>query len=293
MRAVPFAFAALLLVPACGDDAAISPGVTTTTTLAAEPDSTAEPTRTSEPTVVSPWPEALGDETRRWTVRVVGRIPHDPAAFTQGLELLDGAIIEGTGRRGESELRRIDLASGEVLDRIPLPAELFGEGLTVSGDEIVQLTWQAGRALRYDAATLEPTGEGTYVGEGWGACAGTTGFWTSDGTAALVRRDPQTFTPVDSVTVELDDEPVARLNELECIGEHVVANVWKSDTIVVIDPGSGRVSATIDASALRTEVAPTDEQAVLNGIADLGDGRLLLTGKLWPTSFLVEVTPLP
>lgn len=289
MRAAPLALAALLLIPACGAGPTTEPDAAPTTTT--RPATSTSTTQTQQAT--APWPETFGEVTRRWTVRIVDRLPHDPTAFTQGLELLDGTILEGTGRRGESELRRLDADTGEVLDRVALPAELFGEGLTVSGGEIVQLTWQAGRALRYDATTLEPVGEFTYTGEGWGACAGATGFWTSDGTATLVRRDPQTFTPLETVEVTIDDEPVERLNELECIGEHVVANVWKSDTILVIDPASGRVSATIDASALRTEVAPTDEQAVLNGIADLGDGRLMLTGKLWPTSFLVEVTPLP
>lgn len=245
----------------------------------------------STSTSTSPWPTDPGSGHQEWTVRVIERIPHDPTAYTQGLETTGEVLLEGTGRRGDSELRRLDPATGVTLDAQRLDAELFGEGLTVSGDEIVQLTWEAGRALRYDLASLQPVGEFAYTGEGWGICAGADDLFMTDGSAVLQRRDPATFELLGSVTVRRDGVAIDDLNELECIGDHVAANVWKSDRIVVIDPSNGDVVATIDASALADEIAPTDAQAVLNGIADPGDGTLLLTGKLWPTLFVVVVEP--
>ncbi|MEZ5243496.1 MAG: glutaminyl-peptide cyclotransferase [Acidimicrobiales bacterium] len=283
--AVLFVIGLAVTASACGDDIPIAEDTPTTAT--AEPTAGAPPTPPSDSR--SPWPTELDSTHQRWTIRVVERLPHDPTAFTQGLELLDRGLLESTGRRGESSLRLVDPDAGTVIEQVALDPALFGEGLTVSGDEIIQLTWEAGRALRYDTASLEPTGEFTYDGEGWGICAADAGLWMSNGTAQLTRRDPDTFASLETVTVRQDGTPVDDLNELECIGDHVVANVWKSDEILVIEPGTGAVVATIDASALAAEVEPDDDQAVLNGIADLDDGTLLLGGKLWPTLFVVEV----
>ena len=284
MRA-PFALVLglALLAGACGSTG--SPRADTQATV------TPSGTDPAGSAATSPWPTDLGGGHQEWTVRVIERLPHDPAAYTQGLESAGDGLLEGTGGRGESELRRLDPATGETLAVQRLDAELFGEGLTVSGEEVVQLTWEAGRALRYDLATLQPVGEFTYTGEGWGICAGAAELWMSDGSAVLQRRDPATFELLGSVTVRRDGVAIDDLNELECIGDHVAANIWKSDEIVVIDPSNGAVVATIDASALAAEIAPTDAQAVLNGIADPGDGTLLLTGKLWPTLFVVVVAP--
>lgn len=237
----------------------------------------------------SPWPAPLDGTHRDWTVRVVDRLPHDTEAFTQGLELTDVGLLESTGRRGRSTLRLLDLETGAELGRTALDPDLFGEGLTVWEGEVIQLTWEAGRALRYDATSLAPIGEHAYDGEGWGICATASEIWMSDGTPVLTRRDPTTFAPLDIVEVRRDGVLVDDLNELECIGDHVVANVWKSDEIIVIDPLTGAVVATIDATGLVAEIGAADAEAVLNGIADLGDGTLLLGGKLWPTLFVVEV----
>jgi glutamine cyclotransferase len=285
----PFAFLLgfALVVGACGEavpETAVARSTTATPT-------TATPTTATPRPETLPWPSSLSAEHQEWTTRVVARIPHDPAAYTQGLEMTEHGLLESTGRRGESTLRRIDAASGSVTERRDLEPTLFGEGLTVSDDEIIQLTWEAGQALRYDATTLEPIGVHSYAGEGWGICAGPTDLWMSDGSADLQRRDPASFELLDSVTVRRDGSAVDDLNELECIGDHVVANVWKSDDIVVIEPASGAVVATIDAHVLAAEIGTVDEQAVLNGIADRGDGTLLLGGKLWPTLFVVVVEP--
>lgn len=238
----------------------------------------------------SPWPTTLDGTHQDWTVRVVDRLPHDTDAFTQGLEMTELGLLESTGLRGRSALRLLDPGSGAEMTRTELDPDLFGEGLTVWEDEVIQLTWQAGRALRYETTSLAPIGEHAYDGEGWGICATASEIWMSNGTPVLTRRDPTTFAPLDTVEVRRDGVLVDDLNELECIDDHVVANVWKSDEIVVIDPDTGAVAATIDAGGLVAEIGAADAEAVLNGIADLGDGTLLLGGKLWPTLFVVEVT---
>ncbi|MFT7609696.1 MAG: glutamine cyclotransferase [Candidatus Aldehydirespiratoraceae bacterium] len=279
------AAAVVLLLSGCAaNDPAAAPEVTTSTTT---PDSTTSTAETQQPTP-SPWPSPLTDTHQAWSIQILERRPHDAAAFTQGLEVVDGVVIEGTGRRGSSTVRRVGL-DGVVLASADLDPEYFGEGLTVVGELLIQLTWQAGVALRWDLATLEPVGRTTYDGEGWGLCAADDTLWMSNGTATLTERDPTDFSVRSEVEVRRDDVAIANLNELECIDGYVVANVWHSDEILVIDPTTGFVAATIDASALRTEINPTDAQAVLNGIADLGDGTLLLGGKLWPTFFVVEL----
>jgi len=273
---VAIAIGLVIAVSACGDENTTDESVDALEVETAPPDS-------------SPWPAPLTRDLQSWTVRILDRLPHDPASFTQGLELTDLGLIESTGRTGQSALLLIDRQSGAALLERPLDDQHFGEGVTQSGDEIIQLTWQAGIALRYDAATLELRSTATYSGEGWGICSGEAGLWMSNGTSELTRRDPVTFSPEETVTVQLDGVPLEGLNELECIGEHVVANVWKSDDVFVVDPATGIVRATIDAAALSVENEGAGATAVLNGIADMGDGTLLLGGKLWPTFFLVEV----
>ncbi len=282
MRAlVPCLLAIVLAAAGCASDPDPDPVVGPTTEL-----TTAQTSGSP-----SPWPSTLGGEHQDWTVRVLERLPHDTMAFTQGLELGAGGLIESTGREGESTLRLVDVSTGETLHTTALDDDQFGEGLTVVGDEIVQLTWRNGVALRYDADTLAPLDEFAYDGEGWGLCATDDEFWMSNGSAELTRRDLTTFAPQETVTVRRGNEEIEALNELECIGDHVVANIWRSDEIVVIDPTTGAVAATIDASALTAEISSADNAAVLNGIADPGDGTLLLGGKLWPRFFLVDVVP--
>lgn len=301
MRAAVLLFSGLATaVSACGGGAAPAEDVGSTpavsTPAVADSSGSSGPPGPSGPPASgaatlgdSPWPAPLDGSHRDWTVRVVDRLPHDTDAFTQGLEMTELGLLESTGRRGRSALRLLDPGTGAELGRTDLDPDLFGEGLTVWEGEVIQLTWEAGRALRYDATSLEPIGEHVYVGEGWGLCATASEIWMSNGTPELTRRDPTTFAPLDTVEVRRHGVLVDDLNELECIDDHVVANVWKSDEIVVIDPDTGSVVATIDAAGLAAEIDSADAEAVLNGIADLGDGNLLLGGKLWPTLFVVEV----
>lgn len=223
--------------------------------------------------------------------RVLAEVPHDPAAFTQGLELVDGALYEGTGLAGRSQLRELDPATGAVRRAVPLPGELFGEGITVVGDRIWQLTWQDGVVLEWDRASFTLLRQLPLDGEGWGLCHDGERLVRSDGTDRLRFHDPATFAGTGSVAVTLDGLPVTELNELECVDGQVWANVWRTDRLVRIDPADGRVTAVVDAAGLLDPArrAGTD---VLNGIAADGED-LLLTGKLWPTTFRVRLVPAP
>lgn len=227
------------------------------------------------------------------TVEVVRQLPHDPGAFTQGLLLHDGLLYESTGLVGRSSLRSVAPETGEVVRQRDIPAPYFAEGLALVDDELLQLTYRAGKLFRWDRDTFEPRGEQAYTGEGWGLCYDGEWLWMTDGTAELERRDPRTFEVTRSVSVERDGKRLALLNELECVDGAVYANVWKTDEIVRIDPASGKVTATIDASPLRA-LLPGDLviDAVLNGIAYDADRDLfLVTGKLWPSLFEVRFVP--
>ena len=219
---------------------------------------------------------------------VLAEVPHDPSAFTEGLELYEGTLYEGTGLEGKSQLRALDPATGEVQRAESLPGQLFGEGIAVAGDRIWQLTWQDGVVLEWDRATLELRQQLPLDGEGWGLCNDGTRLVRSDGTDRLRFHDPVTFAETGSVAVTIDGEPVPQLNELECVDGQVWANVWPSDVLVRIDPVSGRVTAAVDASGLLGPEQRANDDAVLNGIAALGNDEYLLFGKLWPVSFRVR-----
>lgn len=220
-------------------------------------------------------------------VQVIRSFPHDRGAFTQGLALHAGKLYESTGLVGQSSLRRIDLASGAVEAQVALDRELFGEGLAVAADQLVQLTWKRGRALLWSLDRLAPAGELRYTGDGWGLCFDGRRFVMSDGSDRLVRRDLRTFERVGTIAVRSPSGPVRQLNELECVGDAIYANVWQTSRIARIDAHTGQVTAWIDASGLLTaeEARAAD---VLNGIAYVpSSGHFVLTGKFWPWAFEV------
>lgn len=222
---------------------------------------------------------------------VIDMHPHDRSSFTQGLELADGTLYEGTGLRGESMLRTVDPGTGQVRQETRLPPELFGEGITIAGDRIWQLTWQEEVAIERDRATLAEIRRVPYDGEGWGLCHDGSRLIMSDGSAKLTFRDPDTFAATGEIAVTAGGEQVEELNELECVGGQVWANVWGSDEIVRIDPATGGVTAVVDASGLlgANERAGAD---VLNGIAAVpGTDEFLLTGKYWPHVYRVRFLP--
>jgi glutamine cyclotransferase len=242
--------------------------------------------------VTTPTPPATSVE--RLTVRVVARYPHDHEAFTQGLLWHDGKLYESTGLYSQSSIRRVDLKTGNVEATAPLQPKLFGEGLALVGDELIQITWREGRALRWSRAALALTGESRYDGEGWGLTFDGRHLVQSDGSARLTFRDPATFAITSTLDVSDQGHPVSLLNELEIVDGALYANIWTTDEIVRIDPATGRVTARIDASPLREELMGHGiaDDAVLNGIAWRPETKtFLLTGKLWPTLFEVQLVP--
>ncbi len=282
---VALAVPLILVLSGCasGNEGAAGPavGAEVTTTPAATV-SEESPVTTAVPT---------GD---RLVVNVVGRRPHDAGAFTQGLEFDDGRLFESRGLYAVDEsttLTRINPEDGSTIEEVGRPQgepDYFAEGLTIVDDRIIQITWREQIARVYDADTLEQVDSFTYEGEGWGLCDQPDRLIMSDGTPTLTQRDRDTFEVLGTVTVTLDGQPVQRINELECVGGVVWANIWQTDTIMVIDPDTGEVQSVVDASGLLTpeERASAD---VLNGIAyDPQTDTWLLTGKLWPWMF--EVT---
>ncbi|QIS08623.1 glutaminyl-peptide cyclotransferase [Nocardia arthritidis] len=227
------------------------------------------------------------DATPRLKVQVVGTRPHDPRAFTEGLEIDGATLYESSGLAGQSNVRATDFATGTETARADLPAPLFGEGLTRAGATLWQLTWQDHIAIARDPVTLAERTRVAYDGEGWGLCFRAGRLVMSDGTGKLTFRDPGTFAITGSVT--LTSHQQARLNELDCAADgSVYANDWPTDNILRIDPDTGAVLAIIDASKLLPPTARVGLDA-LNGIAQIpGTDRFLLTGKLWPTSFEVR-----
>ncbi|WP_280305601.1 glutaminyl-peptide cyclotransferase [Nocardia neocaledoniensis] len=226
----------------------------------------------------------------RLRVEVIGSSPHDPRAFTQGLEVVDGVRYESTGMWGVSTARTADQATGAETARVELPKEMFGEGMTRAGETVWQITWKDGVAIARDPVTLAETRRAKYEGEGWGLCAQADRLIMSDGTATLTFRDPVTFAETGSVILSGYDSP--KPNELDCAPDGTVyANNYPTDEILRIDPATGRVLAVIEAGGLLSpsERAGTD---VLNGIAHLpGTDRFLLTGKYWPRLFEVRFVP--
>ncbi|MDT8399802.1 MAG: glutaminyl-peptide cyclotransferase [Pseudomonadales bacterium] len=223
-----------------------------------------------------------------YQVDVVGQFPHDPNAFTQGLAFHEGRLYEGTGRNGQSSLRLMDLESGEILKRHNLDKRYFGEGITVLGEAIYQLTWRehAGFVYDRDSFTLQKTF--FLPGEGWGITDDDEQLIVSDGTAYLRFLDPDTRHEIRRVEVRDEQGPVDRLNELEYIDGEVWANVWYENYLVRIDPLTGRVNSRVDLSGLQPQSGSAD--AVLNGIAwDETTQRLFVTGKLWPVLYEIKL----
>lgn len=221
---------------------------------------------------------------------VLAEIPHDASAWTQGLEFDGPALYEGTGIAGKSQVRELDPATGAVIRSAAAPNNYYGEGITVVGDRIWELTWQNGVAVEWDKATLTPVREVAVDGEGWGLCRDGDRLIRSDGSDRLRFHEAQNFAETGSVNVTRDGTPVRDLNELECVDGQVWANIWKTDKIVRIDPSTGVVNAEVDAGALARDQG-ADNTKVLNGIAHIDGDEFLLTGKYWPSMFRVRIAP--
>lgn len=224
------------------------------------------------------------------TYRIVNTYAHDRAAFTEGLVFENGFIYEGTGLYGNSSIRKVDLETGEVLQINKLPDIYFGEGITICGDKLVQLTWQSKVGLVYDKNTLRLIRDFTYDTEGWGITYDGKRLIMSDGTSILYFLDPGTFTINGYIKVYDQGSPLTRLNELEFINGQVYANIWPTNKIAIIDPSNGHVTGWIDLSGLLASRQSTKPIDVLNGIAyDAENDRLFVTGKLWPWLFEIKL----
>jgi glutaminyl-peptide cyclotransferase len=238
----------------------------------------------------APWQRAGGAPLPQYTYTVVRSYPHDRTAFTQGLQYVDGFLYEGTGQNGQSSIRKVRLETGAVLQRRELAKEHFGEGIAVWKGEIFQLTWQSGMGFVYDLETFAPKRTFRYGGEGWGLTQDAQGLIMSDGSDTLRFIEPETFKERGRIRVTALGRPLKSLNELELVKGEVLANVWMTDTVVRIDPTSGKVTGLIDLGGLLT---PAERAAadVLNGIAyDAAADRLFVTGKWWPRLFEIRIT---
>jgi glutaminyl-peptide cyclotransferase len=222
-------------------------------------------------------------------VQVLATLPHDTTMYTQGLEIHDGMLYEGSGLIGESRVRASALSGGGTQQEATLPAPLFGEGLTVAGARLWQLTWTNGIAIERDPATLTQRRQVEYQGEGWGLCYDGRRLVMSNGSDRLTFRDPVTFEPSGHMDVRLNGTPVSKLNELDCAAGLIWANLYQTDRILRIDPETGAVTGVVDASGLITRASSDD---VLNGIAAIpGTDEFLITGKRWPSLFRVRFVP--
>jgi glutamine cyclotransferase len=229
---------------------------------------------------------------REYTFKVINVFPHDTAAFTQGLVYRDGFLYEGTGLNGRSQLRKVRLETGEVVQHADLDSEFFGEGIAIAGNKVIQLTWQSHVGFVYNLSDFKLLRQFSYRGEGWGLTSNGNDIFMSDGSAqvrvlnAVTLKEKRRFTVRDGATA------IDQLNELEYVEGEIFANIWQTDRIVRISPVSGKVVGWIDLTGLLSPVFRRREEAVLNGIAyDAAHKRLFVTGKLWPSIFEIQLVP--
>ncbi len=230
--------------------------------------------------------------TPKYTFAIVRVFPHDTSAYTQGLAYRDGFLYEGTGRNGQSSLRKVRLETGEVIQRLDLASEYFGEGITLVKDKVVQITWKSGIGFVYDLNNFQLLRKFSYSGEGWGLTANGHQLFMSDGTSEIRVLDAETFREIRRFKVHDGPTPVDQLNELEFVEGQIFANVWHSNLVAEISPQSGEVIGWIDLSGILSPVYRLEPEAVLNGIAyDPLHKRLFVTGKLWPSIFEIRLAP--
>ena len=226
----------------------------------------------------------------QYTYNVLKTYPHDTRAYTQGLTFDNNILYEGTGQKGESELRIVDLKSGAVQKSLQLPSDIFGEGIAILGDKIFQLSWQEQRGFVYDKRSFEKLREFMYPCEGWGLTTDGTVLFLSDGTNVIRVFDPEKLIEISRIEVYDDKSSVAYLNELEYINGEIWANIYMTDNIARIDPKTGQVLGYIDFKGLLPKADYGPDTDVLNGIAyNSHTGQLFVTGKKWPKLFEIKV----
>ena len=241
-------------------------------------------------TVMSNTPAAISYD-------IINEYPHDPTAFTEGLEYKDGYLYESTGQYGSSDIRKVDLKTGKVLQSTGMGAEFFGEGLTILNGKIYQLTYREGKGFIYDLKTLKQ--ERTFhfnTAEGWGMTNNGAYLIFDDGTNVLHYIDPTTFKEVKTLAVTDEHGPVNNINEPEMIHGFIYANQWQTDLLLKIDTTTGHVVGRADLGNLRQRAGippPSGKRNgpdVLNGIAyDATTNRIFITGKNWPKLFEIKL----
>jgi glutamine cyclotransferase len=229
---------------------------------------------------------------QEYTFAIVAAYPHDTSAFTQGLAYRDGFLYEGTGREGQSSLRKIRLETGEIVQQVNLEPDLFGEGITLLKDKVIQLTWKSEIGFVYDLNNFHQLRRFSYSGEGWGLATNGRELFMSDGTPEIRVLDGETFQEKRRLKVHDGSTSVDQLNELEFVEGQIFANIWHSNRVARISPQTGEVVGWIDLTGLLSPMYRLDPEAVLNGIAyDPVRKRLFVTGKLWPRVFQIRLTP--
>lgn len=223
---------------------------------------------------------------------VVNRYHHDSKAFLQGLIWHNGYFYESTGRYGESTLRKVEAETGNVLKKIDLPSDIFGEGLALAGNRLIQITWKTKKGFVYNLETFEKIQEFTYDTEGWGITYDGKDLIMSDGSDTLFFLDPQNFKVTRTLKVTMNKESVYQLNELEYIEGEIWSNVWQQDLILRINPATGHVTSFFNMRDLLPANLRTGQEDVLNGIAyDAKGKRIFVSGKLWPYVFEIKAKP--
>ena len=229
-----------------------------------------------------------------YTYSIVHTYPHDTSAFTEGLVYSDGFLYESSGGGNPntlSTLRRVDLTTGDVLQEYTLPSQYFGEGIAIVNNTIIQLTWQSNIGFIYNKTTFSLLGNFTYPTQGWGLTFDGKNLIMSDGTDHLYFLNPATFQQTRQIQVYYGNTSVVNINSLDYINGEVYANIWLTNTIAIINPETGQVTAWINLTGLPDE-NNSNPNAVLNGIAyDQQNNRLFVTGKDWPNIYQIKLIP--
>jgi glutaminyl-peptide cyclotransferase len=221
--------------------------------------------------------------------KIVSTYLHDPTAFTEGLVYKDGLLIESTGQYGKSEIRKVKLETGAILEKRGLPANVFGEGLTYLNGKFYQLTWTAKTAFVY-SSNLKLLKTLPYDTQGWGLTTDGKSLIQSDGSSTIYYRNASDFKTIKKLEVSDAGKPIDQINELEWVNGEIWANIWHSDRIARINPNTGKVNAWIDLTGIKPKFGTLDSDAVLNGIAyDPASKRIFVTGKYWAFLFEIEI----
>lgn len=235
-----------------------------------------------------------GKEPTVFTYEIINEFPHDIKAFTQGLEFRGDTLYESTGKRGASSIRKVDFASGNILQETKLEADYFGEGITLMGGKLYQLTWQNGTGFVYNAENLERTGSFKYgeSKEGWGLCNDGEVIYKSDGTERIWILDPDTMAESGYIQTVTNTSVFNKANELEYVDGKIYANVWQKESMMIIDAASGAIEGVVNFGGLKDRVTKHQQLDVLNGVA-YHEGRktFFVTGKYWDKLFEIRILP--